>query len=265
MDPQLPRLSGVIAAALLAGCAGRTSMGVEQREAVLREVRSSPPRWLAISCVRVHLDATPGTTFLLGGPLEEQEPRWPGKSEGVLPAGTPVQLLDVSFPGADARAVRPEGTPRDQVWVRLGLPGGTTAILPLPDRARSDQEFWGGLGQWVSRLDPALQTTGWNDAVIEAVRTRHTVIEMPETAVVAAWGPPSRKEQRFEAGARRETWTWPGGGAQGRAPRRAAGRVAGSGRYRNRPLKPFFFRVRSCSRASPGRPSRGSSPTITGQ
>ena len=63
----------------------------------------------------------------------------------------------------------------------------------------------------MSRLDPALQTAGWNDAVIEAVRTRHTVIEMPEAAVVAAWGPPSRKEQRFEAGARRETWTWPGG------------------------------------------------------
>jgi len=201
MDLRRGRLWCVIAAALLAGCAGRTAMSVEQREAVLRDVRGSPPRWLAISCVRVHLDASPGTTFLLGGPLEEQEPRWPGRSEGILPAGTPVQLLDVSFPGAEARAARPEGTPRDQVWVRLGLPGGTTAILPLPDRARSDQEFWGGLGQWATRLDPALQTTGWNDAVIE----------MPETAVVAAWGPPSRKEQRFEAGARRETWTWPGG------------------------------------------------------
>jgi hypothetical protein len=201
----------VLGLAALAGCAGRTAMGVEEREAVLREVRSSPPRWLAISSVRVHLDAMPGTTFLLGGPLEEQEPHWPGRSEGVLPAGTPVQLLDVAFPGADARLVRPQGTPRDEVWVRLGLPGGTSAILPLPDRAHSVQEFWGGLGQWVSRLDPALQTAGWNDAVVEAVRTRHTVIEMPEAAVVAAWGPPSRKEQRFEAGARKETWTWPGG------------------------------------------------------
>ena len=196
---------------LLAGCAGRTSMSIEQREGVLRDVRASSPRWLAISCVRVHLDASPGITFLLGGPLEEQEPRWPGRSEGVLPAGTPVQLLDVSFPGAEARAARPEGTPRDEVWIRLGLPGGTMAILPLPDRARSEQEFWAALGQWVSRMDPALQTAGWNDAVIEAVRTRHTVIEMPEAAVVAAWGLPSRKEQRFEAGARRETWTWPGG------------------------------------------------------
>lgn len=211
MDARRRRISCVITALLLAGCAGRTAMTVEQRETVLREVRASPPRWLAISCVRVHLDASPGTTFLLGGPLEEQEPRWPGRSEGILPAGTPVQLLDVSFPGGEARAVRPEGTPRDQVWVRLGLPGGTSAVLPLPDRARSDQEFWGGLGQWVSRLDPALQASGWNDAVIEAVRSRHTVIEMPETAVLAAWGPPARKEQRFEAGARRETWTWPGG------------------------------------------------------
>jgi len=211
MDAGRRRIRCVIAAVLLAGCAGRTAMSVEQREAVLREVRSSPPRWLAISCVRVHLDASPETTFLLGGPLEEQEPRWPGRNEGILPAGTPVQLLDVSFPGAEARAIRSEGTPRDQVWVRLGLPGGTTAVLPLPDRARSDQEFWGGLGQWASRLEPGLQTSGWNDAVIEAVRSRHTVIEMPETAVLAAWGPPAKKEQRFEAGARRETWTWPGG------------------------------------------------------
>ena len=202
---------GILLSVALAGCAGRTAMGIEDREAVLREIRSAPPRWLAISCVRVHLDASPGTTFLLGGPLEEQEPGWPGRSEGVLPAGTPVVLLDVAFPGAEAGAARPQGTPRDDIWIRLGLPGGTTGTLPLPDRARSQQEFWAALGQWVTRLDPALQTAGWNDAVIEAVRTRHTVVEMPEAALVAAWGPPTRKEQRFEAGGRRETWTWPGG------------------------------------------------------
>ena len=205
------RRAGLLLAALLAGCSGHSAMGIDGREAVLREIRSSPARWLAVSCVRVHLDASPGRTFVLGGPLEEQDPGWPGRSEGVLPAGTPVQLLDVSFPGPEARAARPEGTPRDQIWVRLGLPGGSTAILPLPDRPRSEQEFWATLGQWVSGLDPALQTTGWNDAVVEAVRTRHTVIEMPEAAVVAAWGPPERREQRFEAGARHETWTWPGG------------------------------------------------------
>ncbi|HEY1335679.1 MAG TPA: hypothetical protein VGF31_15560, partial [Myxococcaceae bacterium] len=125
MDARRRRLSCVVAATLVASCAGRTAMSVQEREAVLREVRASPPRWLAISCVRVHLDASPGTTFLLGGPLEEQDPRWPGRSEGVIPAGTPVQLLDISFPGAEARTARPAGTPRDQVWVRLALPGGT--------------------------------------------------------------------------------------------------------------------------------------------
>ena len=189
-------------------------MGIEAREAVLREVRSAPGQWMAVSCVRVHLDAMPRTTFLLGGPLEEQDPRWPGRSEGVVPAGTPVALLDVSFPGAEARAVRPSETPREEVWVRLGLPGGSTAVLPLPDRARSVQEFWGTLGQWVTRMDPALQTAGWNDAVVEAVRSRRTVIEMPETALLAAWGPPERKTQRFQGNARRETWTWPGGARQ---------------------------------------------------
>ena len=97
------------------------------------------------------------------------------------------------------------------------------------------------------------------------MRTRHTVIEMPEAAVVAAWGPPSRKEQRFEAGARRETWTWPGGARRAELLDGQLVESRAPGRYRNRPLKPFFFRVRSCSRASPGRPSRGSSPTITGQ
>ncbi|HEY1908202.1 MAG TPA: hypothetical protein VGG91_19285, partial [Myxococcaceae bacterium] len=85
-SPRCGGVLGVLAAALLGGCAGRTAMGMEQREAVLREVRTSPPRWLAISCVRVHFEAMPATTFLLGGPLEEQEPRWPGRSEGVLPA-----------------------------------------------------------------------------------------------------------------------------------------------------------------------------------
>ncbi|MGZ5956853.1 MAG: hypothetical protein ACXWLI_00420 [Myxococcaceae bacterium] len=211
MSRRRVRLVLPIVAAVIAGCAGRTAMGVEDREAVIRAARAAPSRWVAVSCVRVHLDASPGTTFLLGGPLEEQEPRWPGKSEGVLPAGTPVQVLDIAFPGAEALAGRPGGTPRDRVWIRLGLPGGTTAILPVPDEARSEQEFWGVLGTWVTRLDPSLQASGWNDAVVEAVRTRHTVVEMPEAALLAAWGPPLRKDQRFEAGARRETWTWPGG------------------------------------------------------
>jgi hypothetical protein len=198
---------------LLAGCAGpRSSLGVESREAVGIEARFSGPRWMAVSCVRVHFEASPGTTFLLGGPLEEQQPTWPGKSEGVIPAGTPVTLLNVEFPGARDLLERPVGTPRDQVWVRLQLPGGTLATLPLPDTARSEADFWGGLGQWVTGLDPGLQTAGWNDAVVEAVRTRHLVVEMPDDAVVAAWGPPLRKDVRFESGARRETWAWPGPG-----------------------------------------------------
>ena len=172
------------------------------------EARSSGPRWMAVSCVRAHLDATPATTFLFGGPLEEQQPTWPGKSEGIIPAGTPVTLLDVVFPGERALLDRPAGTPRDAVWVRLQLPGGTVAILPLPDTARSEQDFWGGLGQWVTRFDPGLQTASWNDAVVEAVRTRRLVVEMPDDAVVAAWGPPVRKEVRFESGTRRESWSW---------------------------------------------------------
>jgi hypothetical protein len=187
-------------------------MDVEAREAVGMEARSSGPRWMAVSCVRVHLDSLPGTTFLLGGPLEEQQPRWPGKSEGIIPAGTPVTLLNVEFPGARELLHRPMGTPREAVWVTVQLPGGTLAVLPLPDTARSEADFWGQLGQWVTRFDPALQTAGWNDAVVEAVRTRRLVVEMPDSAVVAAWGPPLRKEVRFEAGTRRESWAWPGPG-----------------------------------------------------
>jgi hypothetical protein len=172
-------------------------MDAEAREAVGIEARTSGTRWMAVSCVRVHLDSAPGRTFLLGGPLEEQEPRWPGKSEGIIPAGTPVTLLNVEFPGARELLNRPTGTPRERVWVTVQLPGGSLAVLPLPDTARSEA---------------GLQTAGWNDAVVEAVRSRRLVVEMPDTAVVAAWGPPLHKEVRFEAGARRESWAWPGPG-----------------------------------------------------
>jgi hypothetical protein len=198
---------------LLAGCAApRSPLGVQAREAVGIEARSSGPRWMAVSCVRAHLDAAPATTFLLAGPLQEQRPTWPGRSEGIIPAGTPVTLLDVVFPGERPLLERPVGTPRDEVWVKLQLPGGTVAILPLPDTARSEQDFWGALGQWVTRFDPGLQTASWNDAVVEAVRTRRLVVEMPDDAVLAAWGPPLRREVRFEAGARRESWVWSGPG-----------------------------------------------------
>jgi len=198
---------------VLAGCAApRSSLGVEAREAIGIEARSSGPRWMAVSCVRAHLDAAPATTFLFGGPLDELRPTWAGKSEGIIPAGTPVTLLDVVFPSERSLLDRPVGTPREQVWVRLQLPGGTVAILTLPNTARSEQDFWGGLGQWVTRFDPGLQTASWNDAVVEAVRTRRLVVEMPDDAVTAAWGPPLRKDVRFESGLRRESWIWPGPG-----------------------------------------------------
>ncbi len=206
----MPRSSAALVLALL-GCAGRSALSLDARQAVLHEVRSAPTRYLAVSCVKAQLDAAPGTTFLLGSPLAEQPTPWPGTTAGILPAGTPVALVDIEFPGAEARLHRPPGTPRDEVWVRLGLPGGTTAVLPLPDTARSLPDFWGGLGQWVTRMDPGLQTNGWNDTVVEAVRDRRAVVEMPAQALVAAWGPPASREVRFEAAGRRESWVWPGG------------------------------------------------------
>src|SRR5262249_57687888 len=106
--------------------------------------------WMAVSCVRAPLDAAPATTFLFGGPLDELRPTWAGKSEGIIPAGTPVTLLDVVFPSERSLLDRPVGTPREQVWVRLQLPGGTVAILTLPNTARSEQDFWGGLGPWAT-------------------------------------------------------------------------------------------------------------------
>jgi hypothetical protein len=206
----LRRFCATLALALL-GCAGRSALSLDERQAVLHELRSAPTRYLAVSCVKVHLQAAPETTFLLGTPLAEQPSPWSGTTSGILPAGTPVVLVDVEFPGAEARLHRPVGSPRNQVWVRLELPGGTAAILPLPDTAHSLPDFWGQLGQWVTRMDPGLQTNGWNDAVVEAVRERRALVEMPAQALVAAWGPPASREVRFEAGGRRESWVWPGG------------------------------------------------------
>jgi hypothetical protein len=205
------RSSSAALALVLLGCAGRSALSLEDRQAVLHELRSTPTRYLAVSCVKAHLDAAPGTTFLLGAPLAEQPKPFPGTTSGILPAGTPVALVDIEFPGAEARLHRPVGSPRDEIWVRLGLPGGTTAVLPLPDSAHTLPDFWGELGQWVTRMDPGLQTNGWNDAVVEAVRERRVLVEMPAQALVAAWGPPASREVRFEAGGRRESWMWPGG------------------------------------------------------
>ena len=240
-------------------------MDVEAREAVGMEARSSGPRWMAVSCVRVHLDSLPGTTFLLGGPLEEQQPRWPGKSEGIIPAGTPVTLLNVGFPGARELLHRPIGTPREAVWVTVQLPGGTLAVLPLPDTARSEAEFWGQLGQWVTRFDPLAPdrrlerrggrgrpdpAAGGGDARLR--RRRRLGTPAAQGGSVRGGGP-ARVLGLARTRAQRGVARWP------------AGRGARARRYRNRPLKRPLRLVRSDSRASPGRPRRGSSPTITGQ
>ena len=215
-------LRGLGAAVLLslASCASYTALSTSDLGEVDREVARAPQQYLRLSYFVMPFfgDATkrllsplrPEEIQLLESPDHRLIP--PGRVERVLPAGTRVRVERVEFPTSLNVAVRVAYSPRTQPWVYLSLqtaPDAQPLVLVLRPNLRTKAEVLAELEQYLSHEDIAPRMAKYGQAVQEGVRTKHAVVDMPAEALEAAWGYPERKDIRYEAGVRLETWTYP--------------------------------------------------------
>jgi hypothetical protein len=222
--PGLPRLLLLtwLGTALL-GCASRTALSTEDREALQRELRGdSRDRFLRVSYYVTSFFGD-GSKKLLT-PLPPGEVQFstdfggaagsPGPIEQVLPAGRHGRILKVEFPTAWAMAKRLPDTPRDHPWIYLYAErqeGGLPLILVLPTQIVSREDFESELERYLCLIDPTALMSDWSEGIRQAVRTKNVVVDMPTDALEMAWGYPERKRIFFEEASRKEEWSYPGG------------------------------------------------------
>ncbi len=209
--------------AALLGCASRTALSTEDREALLRELRGqSRDRYLRVSYYVTSFFGDGNKKLLTPVPPEEVQfstdfggpSGSPGPVEQVLPAGRHGRILKVEFPTAWAMANRLPNTPREHPWIYLHAErqsGGLPLILVLPTEIQSREDFESELERYLSPIDPTALMSDWSEGIREAVRTKNAVVDMPTDALEMAWGYPERKRIFFEEATSKEEWSYPGG------------------------------------------------------
>ncbi len=208
---------------VLLGCASRTALSTEDREALQRELRGETrDRFLRLSYYVTSFFGDSSKKLLTPIPPEEVEFSTdfggglgsPGPIEQVLPAGRHGRILQVEFPTAWAMAHRLPDTPRDHPWIYLHAErqnGGLPLILVLPKQLQSKEDFEAELERYLCSIDPTTLMSDWTEGIREAVRAKNAVADMPSDALEMAWGYPERKKVFFEEATRKEEWSYPGG------------------------------------------------------
>jgi hypothetical protein len=150
----------------------------------------------------------PGEDILLETP--EGKPMAPGAATGVLPAGTKVTVLRVSFPTTWENVSRPIGTPRDEPWVELGIDGksGPDAILLLPPTLATVDAVFEEVSHYLSEKPIADEVAALSPADQHAIATKELAAGISERAVELSFGMPNFRHIYGEGTDRIEDWTW---------------------------------------------------------
>lgn len=139
----------------------------------------------------------------------------PGPVKAIFPVGTRARIKGIEFPTPLAMTGRVLVTPRYQPWVFLDLAGtpkdSPPYVLVLRLGLKTEGDVLAELDRYLSVDDPASRMTQWQQSVVDAVKSKQAVVDMPADALEMAWGYPERKEISFEGDRRKEVWRWPGG------------------------------------------------------
>lgn len=206
------------------GCASATQLRPEDRAALDRRLTGKESaRYLKLSFYLTPFFGDGTKKLLTAVPPEEVrlidtmkgEPINPGPIEKILPAGTRARITRVEFPTAGVVTGRVLYTPRTLTWIYLdveGEPRQMPIIVPLRSESKNPDDLLTELERYLSATDPEPLFQSWPDYVREAVKKKVSTQDMPADALEMAWGPPERKRIEYTPeGARRETWTYPGG------------------------------------------------------
>lgn len=213
----LAPLSALLVALLSSACATLPIAEREQKHVALRyqgarlELTQSlwvSPFWRDAS--RRLVSRWPGTeTELLMTP--DGQPLWPGESTEVLPAGTRVTVLNVTFPNSWELALRSLMTPREQPWVEFavdGRPASPAYVIVLRPDLKSEAEALEEIDRWLTERRVSDEVASLPEADQQAVRTKEITPGVGERAVELAWGPALHETRRGEGFSVTRDLTW---------------------------------------------------------
>ncbi|MCL2258797.1 MAG: hypothetical protein FWC18_03100 [Cystobacterineae bacterium] len=136
----------------------------------------------------------------------------PGDVETLLPAGTPVRILNVEFPTTWAVRQRTLYSPRSRPWVYVATPSCTKPlVLVLRSTFKNADEFEAELARYLSPIHPLGQITEFSAEEQSAIRTKEASLGISALALEMALGYPENKTIRFEGELKIENWYWDNG------------------------------------------------------
>lgn len=207
----------------LAGCAENQVLVPPTGRASLERQLVGAERYLKLSFFEMPFFGD--ETRRLISPVQSEEVRLldspdgtpinPGPASTIFPVGTKARIKGIEFPTPLAMTGRVLITPRYQPWVFLDLAGtakdARPFVLVLRMGLKTEAEVLAEIDRYLSVDDPQARMTQWQQAVVDAVKSKQAVVDMPSDALEMAWGYPERKEISFEGDRRKEVWRWPGG------------------------------------------------------
>lgn len=215
-------ITAVIAAALLCGCASYTALAPKDRESIEQELTSrQSDQFLKLSFFVTPFFGDASKKLLTDVPHDQvrllNDTKGnvidPGAHEKIIPAGRKARILKVEFPTSWAVTERIVYTPRTQPWVYLALEGEKKElpyILVLKQGLKTQQDFYAELERFLVKEDPKAKLSALSPGVQEAIAKKEAVQDMPEDALLMAWGYPETKRIAYEEQVRKEVWLWPG-------------------------------------------------------
>ena len=213
---RLPSLLVLSTAASLAGCA---TTGISDRDQMQVSLRYSNahlelaqsmwvgPFWRDDSR-RLLSVVRPGEDVMLVTP--QGAPMSPGEPTGILPAGTKVTVLKVTFATGWEMTTRPLLTPRDRPWIALAVSGQPSPeyMLVLPPDPKNEDDVFAVVGKLLTDQPVDEEVAKLSPADQKAVTAKELVAGLSMRALELAFGPPLLRRIYGEKDGPAEEWTW---------------------------------------------------------
>jgi hypothetical protein len=136
---------------------------------------------------------------------------YPPKSSKIIPAGTLIKIVNISYPDDKTMQKRPIYSPRNNIWVyvkvakergRVSLFHEQTHVMVIPKTITDESQLKGYLSRFLSNKDPNRWILQLESHIQDGIFNKRPIIGMKKEQVIAALGPALKKqfqkEQDFE-------------------------------------------------------------------
>ncbi len=149
---------------------------------------------------------------------ESGEAILPGAPRAILPLGTRVRIEEIHFPSPLFAGRRPEGTPRDAIWIAFtclergacpAAEGGRQMVAVIAGEISARADLERRLARLFSFGDPVSGLSRYSGEERAALMAKQLSPGMSPPAAALAWGTPASIRVEWQGGVKVETWRWP--------------------------------------------------------